>query len=470
MAARENQGLQIALIIFVMLTVILIVTTFFFFNSYKGEMEKNKSLATENSQKDTAARTANSESEQYKSIIGAAATDKVDAVQATVKKDLDTYGKTIPEGKQNYHFLVEFLGTELQNANARIADITAHEKELDDKVKSDEASKNPEIAKYTKELADATKDLDSERSKFNQDRKEITANKDQLEKRFDSKRKEHEQLVKESSEKLASMSSDNEKKTALLLAKNEEELRKHKTSEVPDGKITWVDQRTRIVWINLGAADGLRRLITFVAFGGDDTNPVPGTHRGKGKIEVTRLIDRHLAEARIVEDDLSNPLMPGDNIFSDVWEAGRAEHFALAGTIDIDGDGVSDRQKLHDLIALNGGIIDEEVTDSDKKTGEMSINTKYLVLGDPPKDEAKLKNYTEIRSEAQTLGVKIIRVKDFVDYLGYKPEDRTVNLGHKANPNDFKPRLPDGVQRTMSSGRTMKDLRKTPAPSDKDSR
>ena len=78
-------------------------------------------------------------------------------------------------------------------------------------------------------------------------------------------------------------------------------------------------------------------------------------------IEVTHLLSPHLAEARIVEDDLSNPLMPGDQIFSPSWEPGRAEHFALAGFIDIDGDGNSDRQRVHDLIALNGGVIDEEV-------------------------------------------------------------------------------------------------------------
>ncbi len=126
MAARENQGLQIALIIFVMLTIVLIVTTFLFFNSYKNEMAKNQGLMTENANKDKAARDATAEAEAYKNLIGAAATDKLDAIQAAGKKDIDTYAKSAPEGKQNYRYLVEYLGTELRNANARIADITAH--------------------------------------------------------------------------------------------------------------------------------------------------------------------------------------------------------------------------------------------------------------------------------------------------------------------------------------------------------
>ena len=50
MAARENQGLQIALIIFVMLTIVLIVTTFLFFRNYQEAQEKNKALTADNSQ------------------------------------------------------------------------------------------------------------------------------------------------------------------------------------------------------------------------------------------------------------------------------------------------------------------------------------------------------------------------------------------------------------------------------------
>jgi hypothetical protein len=100
-----------------------------------------------------------------------------------------------------------------------------------------------------------------------------------------------------------------------------------------------------------------------------------------------------------------------------------------------------------------------------KKTGEMSINTKYLVLGDPPKigstadKDAKISAYSDIIGEAQVLGVKTISVREFLDYMGYKPEDRTVGLGRKAKPADFAPRLPGGVQR-VSPGSQPKELRR----------
>jgi len=118
-------------------------------------------------------------------------------------------------------------------------------------------------------------------------------------------------------------------------------------------------------------------------------------------------------------------------------------------------------------------VIDEEVDVDGKKSGEMSINTKYLILGDEPKAGSRenskstlLDSWTAIRTEAQTLGVKIINVNDFLDYMGYKSEERTVNLGNRAKGSDFKARLPDGVQRVAPGSKISKDPRK-PAVSSK---
>src|SRR6186713_142610 len=114
MAARENQGLQIALIIFVILTIILIVTTYFFFSSAQKEKEANKSLAAENASKDNQAREARTEGEALKNTLGAALTEKTADVDARTKKDVEAYGKGIPDANRNYRFLVEQLGTELK--------------------------------------------------------------------------------------------------------------------------------------------------------------------------------------------------------------------------------------------------------------------------------------------------------------------------------------------------------------------
>ncbi|MBI3838886.1 MAG: hypothetical protein HY288_13265, partial [Planctomycetia bacterium] len=309
------------------------------------------------------------------------------------------------------------------------------------------------------------KDLEAERKKFDENREKITSNSSALAQKFDSKRKEHEELNKKTSAEIADLKAENAKKKTLLDNIHDEENRKKKSTEVADGKITWVNQRSRTVYVNLGADDGLRRQTKFSVYSADESNAAEADK--KAKIEVIRLVSAHLAEARIVDDNLSDPIMPGDQIFSPTWEPGRAEHFGLAGKMDIDGDGESDRQRIRDLIGLNGGVIDEEVTDDGKKSGEMSINTKYLILGDEPKVVAGeggkstlLESWTAIRTEAQTLGVKVVNVNDFLDYMGYKPEERTVNLGNRAKASDFKARLPGGVQRVIPGSALPRDPRK----------
>lgn len=459
MAARENQGLQIALIIFVILTIILIVTTYMFFSSSQKEKEANKSLFADNTNKDNQAREAARESEALKNTLGAAVTEKSADVDARTKKDVETYGKGIPDSNRNYRFLVEQLGTELKTANTRIAELNAEIKRLIDKGNTDEAATKAQIAQYEQTISKMAADLKGEREKFGTERQTITSGNVELAKKFDAKRKEHEELTKQSTSQIADLTTDKTKLRGTLERINEEKQRKTKANEVPDGKVSRVNQVTRLVWINLGSEDGLRRQISFSVFDKDDTNPV-GSER-KGMIEVVRLMDAHMAEARIVEDDLSNPIMTGDQIFSPIWEPGRPEHFALAGFMDIDGDGESDRQRIRDLIALNGGIIDAEASDEGVKSGQVSIETKYLIIGTEPKGEGKISAYSEVFDEARNFGVREMPVKDFMNYMGYRPAERTVGLGKSAKPTDFKPRLPEGVQRVMPGARRKEGPRRT---------
>jgi len=458
MAARENQGLQIALIIFVMLTIVLIVTTFLFFRNFQEAQEKIKGLTSENSKAQEAARGAIDESTKLKGLVDTKL-EKIEAVEEAAKKDFTAHGKGLAEADQNYRNLVGHLAKELAGANTRITEITASEKALTDKIAADEAATKEAIAKYTATIATTSKDLEDERKKFEEFRQQIGGTKEELAKRFDQKRSEFDDLTKKSGEQITLLTGEVTRLTKLLQAINEEKTRSTASSEVSDGKISWVNQRSRNVWLNLGSDDGLRRQTTFSVVGGEESNPASA--KSKGKIEVINLLGPHMAEARIVEDDLSDPLMPGDKVFSPTWEPGRAEHFGLAGFMDIDGDGESDRQRIHDLIRLGGGVVDAEVTDDGKVSGKLSINTKYLIYGDEPHGEAAVTAYGEMKSEAQTLGVHLTKVNDFLDYMGYKPEDRTVQLGKKSKSSDFKARMPD-VQRTSHGLTAPRDLRRVP--------
>ena len=114
----------------------------------------------------------------------------------------------------------------------------------------------------------------------------------------------------------------------------------------------------------LGTADSLRRQVTFSVFDADLHDAAKS--KKKGSIEVTRLLSDHMAEARITKDDPKNPILTGDNIYSQIWHRGKKLHFALTGLIDIDGDGQSDLQLARDLIELNGGIVDAYLDEAGK--------------------------------------------------------------------------------------------------------
>ncbi|HEY2893511.1 MAG TPA: hypothetical protein VGJ16_04840, partial [Pirellulales bacterium] len=91
---------------------------------------------------------------------------------------------------------------------------------------------------------------------------------------------------------------------------------------------------------------------------------------------------------------------------------------------------------------------------------------------DPPKASADGKTeaiaaYTEMYDEAKNYGVKTMPVGEFLNYMGYKPQERTVRMGRNANAADFKPRLPEGVQKKMPTNllRSNTTTRRVPSSS-----
>lgn len=224
-----------------------------------------------------------------------------------------------------------------------------------------------------------------------------------------------------------------------------------KTSfEIADGEIRWVDHQNGRVWINLGEADNLPKKMTFSIYTKNHNGVARGADDIKGAIEVTRIVDAHTAEARIIKDDLYQPIAKGDPIFTPIWSPGRKENFSFVGIIDLDGDGKSDRQKLHELVAAAGATIDNEVDDDGRRIRYMKfpndfvdhgegvpgidVNTKFLVLGEIPdislaaKDEDKdrigriLKHRKALGDEAKQQGVRVVNLNDFLSWIGYQPQ------------------------------------------------
>jgi hypothetical protein len=254
--------------------------------------------------------------------------------------------------------------------------------------------------------------------------------------------------------------------------RTEKDAREKWSFEVPSGKVEWVDLDTKHVWINRGSRDHLRKGTTFSVYKQVNEGVARGLRDIKGAIEVISVSD-NMAMARITRDRIHDPIVKGDPIYTPLWEPGRKEKFAVVGLIDLDNDGVYDREVLHDLIAASGGVIVDEVDDKGVRhptNGAITVDTKFLVEGTiPDAYEAKPEDKESFRligeahkkmvTEAQEHGVRIVTLNDFLNYLGYEPGRRIWRAGvtqgwnlHQGMQGNVA--RPDSKNRPESLGKT----------------
>jgi hypothetical protein len=222
--------------------------------------------------------------------------------------------------------------------------------------------------------------------------------------------------------------------------------------EVPDGKVVRIDNTPPgIAYIDLGSDDGLQVGITFSVY----TQRHQGVGRNlkdiKGKIQVIEIKNENLAVCRILEQFNDRPMQAGDPIYTPLWSAGLTEEFSFVGIIDLDGDGVSDRELLHDILNHNGAKIEVEINDDGEPTREgatLTVNTKFLVIGEIP-DPSKFPGFDDkqqkafrigeqrknLISMAQRQGIRVVNLRDFLSYIGYKPQQSPWRPGE----NKLKP-------------------------------
>jgi len=463
MASSDNQGLQIALIVFVILTLILSVTTFLFYQQWSESADMASKERTEKGTKDSALREATQENTRLKEMIGLAPTAALAESEETFKKDMESYGTSLPAEKLHYRDVLTAVAESLRNTSVQLAEQQAVAQELKDKHLTREEVKQSQIEEHEKAFKDAAERLTAATAEYRSDRERLTGDRDSINERLRKLETDLNNARDEFTTEKKRLSDDRQ----LAQARANEAAKKLKdatqeTFDVADGQIVKVNMKSRTVWIDLGRADDLRPQVSFSVFGPAD-NDVARTER-KGSIEVTRLLDNHLAEARIIEDKLSNPFATGDKIFTPAWHPGRKERFALTGLIDLDGDTESDRELVRELISIAGGAIDAEIDEKGDQVGKLTFNTRYLITGDEPRDDIAAKKQASMISEAESLGVERITVDKFLDHIGFKDPQRLLRFDRKARPKDFRAPRPDGGY-PSSSGIVSETFRKrSPQP------
>jgi hypothetical protein len=445
MAARQDQGLVFTLIAFVILFIIAFVAAYVGWKSYSDSETHVAELENRNREATSATTKLQGDKEQLLKWMGVGQFDNIEDVEKSVTGDMAKYGATFSEDQRSYRKIVEYLAQENQAIAGREAKAKEDLKSVNDRLLAIEAENDKKVAEYRAQMQAAQQDAAAEREHHKQDRESLEATKRELQDNLAKQESKHEGQLADINKQLKDLTeklTKSERAKENLLA---EVSKSAESFEVPDGRVSWINQNGT-VWLNLGSADGLRRQITFSVFDADALDPAKT--EPKGSLEVTNILGDHMAEAHVTRDDPRNPILTGDQIYSQVWHRGKRLRFALMGIVDLNGDGKNDMQLARNLIELNGGIVDAYVDDNGKIQGEISVNTRYLVRGDHPEgaNEAALQEaWSKMSADAQTNGVEVITLDKFLNQIGYSPDDRVVELGAGAKPSDFPPRPEGGI-------------------------
>jgi len=454
--ARENQWLQIFLIIFVILTILLAVTTFLFYRQYQQEAIKAKENLEKATTEETAARNVQTENNELKRMMGFAPTDKLDTIQGAFNKDMQTYAATVPEANWNYHFVVAHLHGVVQTRTGELATQLEALQGMKRRNETLEAIKQKQIDEYKASVDQAVAELSQAKAKFTQDLQEVRRQSDDREAKVEQIREAAQTQVAQFESKVQKAREQIDKLSQMLEDRNKQVFKiLRPTFEAPDGEVRLVNNRNRTVWIDLGYADGLRRQMTFSVYPAE-TNDINRAGK-KAEIEVIQLIDDHLAEARIVEDDNRDPILIGDVVYTPVWAPGERLHFALTDSLDVDNDGKYDPEIVRNLIAMNGAVIDDELVVKDdgtiERTGALTTHTRFVVLGtehDSETPEELINARVAMLREAETLGIQTMPLPELLRQMGWKNQTPVVVYGEGARREDFRAPPPEGVPRVSS--------------------
>jgi hypothetical protein len=439
-ASNKPTAVHFTAVFFGMTTLILGVTT------YLGYKERGEALSQLQAKTDEAANAttglngALGDIDEIKAQLGYQAND-VDTMMAQLGEDLTRYGngKEGPDGTvsatlaamrstidQQERTLAE-KDQQIQGLNTRLASLEEQYKaqmaEIAQSQQTSETSLQDFIKNRDELLAQKQQELDTLRADYNREQREKAQLTEQM-----------NRMRRDLGDQIANLERVNRR------MKDELDGIKKVSFEVADGEITNVDNTSRTVWINLGEDDRLRPQVTFSVYDQNNYGVARGAEDVKGSVEVVRVLGPKLSEARILSEQLDRPFAPGDVVYSPIWTPGLVEQFAFVGEIDFEGDGQSDRQQLHDLLQHANAKISVEVDDEGNRNppeAKIDVHTKFLVIGhipdqaqfaaqDPELERVKRMNAerAELEKEAQQQGVRVVRLNDFLAYMGYKPQQR----------------------------------------------
>lgn len=443
-------AVHFALIFFVMLSVILGVVAYMYYKEYTDGVAVVNKERQNVAAKAKALKNADSEVQLLKRLsgypeleVGINDATNPDTVHGAVLKQIQDLSKELVPSSpiDDSASLARELHQRLVSISKTSSDREIANTVIDGRISKINAEKDKDIKLHedAKLVAEKnTEALVTEHAKILQTKDD---NINQLQSEVATEKRLHQEDVSRLTAQVEEKAEEVERLTKLnvLIQEKLEEI-DNVSFEKADGLVRAVDQQNGLVWINRGSSDRLTRGTTFSVYTKDNLGVGRrGAEDIKGAIEVTRIVGPHMAECRILDQSHYAPISKKDPIYTPLWEAGREMRFSFAGFIDMDGDGrtsAAERKLLHDVVASNGGKIDNEVDDAGELIGNgITVHTKFLVIGDIPEGQdpdptkavaqgAVRKQFKEMNNQARMNGVRRISLSDFLSWIGYVPKQR----------------------------------------------
>jgi hypothetical protein len=472
-SSSKPTGVHYALVFFVLLSIVCGVGWLL---AHKGagsigELKTQLNNKTEEARKaDTAAKTAVEQIEQIKKLLGALYADvgtdtgNPNTVLGDMFKHIQDFSNGSPQ--QTYN-------ATLVKMHEALRDMTMARDKLQDQLATELATfqqakdeLNAMLAQEKAARESANTDKTTADSTHSEELKKKELDLAELRNHVARTQQEYDEYKASTDVKVKQLETRVNNLLAINRRVGDELEQKTRTSfEDADGNVDWVDSVTRRVYINLGEIDGLRPRSTFSVYRKNHSGVGRGSRPGltgpediKGAIEITRVTGPHQAEAKILDEDLYNPIGKGDPIYSPLWSSGRNEFISSVGDVDLDGDGKSDRELFREIIATHGATLDNEVDEKgnlfrngklvDDGTPKITEKTKFLVKGTVPEggagplesDENKINNRikelnTQMDQQARERGIRVISLNDFLSFVGYKAQRRLFVPGEEGKYN-----------------------------------
>ena len=428
----RNTGVTVSLVVFMALSLILGVTTYI---GAKGTSEKK--MQVQSAEK---------------------ATSEAQSLNSSMKSDLKSIKEKLGyEAVEQNEQLIETMKTDVTSALGAVEDAASYRDvvvRLSDNLKR----KKEELTSYQTQQASAkslaesqdtiTTNQQSEFSKMETTLQDEHASNvasaresyDSLNKSFAEQKTELDGLVAQTNSEIqAAKQKTADYKEAADAFEGTNKALSEKVDELanadfarPDATVVYADQFLKTVRLNVGESDGLRPLTTFNIYKStalDMDKDVP-----KGSVQVVRCLGEHLCEAKILEDEMSNPISKGDLAYTPLWRPGKVIKYALDYGLDIDGDNLSDLDQIMNIIQSSGAEVVAFIDDEGKVNGEITndvyrvvrsdVNISDQLAHDSTRDEAAREKLQRLEQgfldSAKKAGVPEIFLSDFLKSIGYK--------------------------------------------------